>query len=94
MTKAVVNYHYLLGLLQTFEKDHQLHKEMMNLVGGSSSDGRHLFKKEKKNKIKKYKVLGVRPRSPSSRLIRVDRVLLLQKAGSLEEELSLISSFY
>ena len=45
MTKPVVNYHDLLGLLQTFEKDHQLHKETVNLVGGSSSDSRHPFKK-------------------------------------------------
>ena len=36
MMKPVVNYHSLLGLLQTFEKDHQLHKDMVNLVGGSS----------------------------------------------------------
>ena len=34
MMKPIVNYHDLLGLLQTFEKDHQLHKEMVNIVGG------------------------------------------------------------
>ena len=34
MTKPTVNYHGLLGLLQTFEKDHQLQKKSMNLVGG------------------------------------------------------------
>ena len=38
MTKPAVNYHGLLGLLQNFEKDHQLHKESVNVVGGSSSD--------------------------------------------------------
>ena len=38
MTKPAVNYHELLGLLQNFEKDHQLHKESVNVVGGSSSD--------------------------------------------------------
>ena len=27
MTKSAVNYHGLLGLLQTFEKDHQLQKK-------------------------------------------------------------------
>ena len=37
MTKPEENYHGLLGLLQNFEKDHQLHKESMNSVGGSSS---------------------------------------------------------
>ena len=56
MTKPVVNYHGLLGLLQTFEKDHLLHKETVNLVGGSSSGSHHLFKDGKKKKNKK--VLG------------------------------------
>ena len=54
MTKPAVNYHGLLGLLQNFEKDHQLHKESVNVVGGSSS-GRRPFKKGKKNKKKKNK---------------------------------------
>ena len=49
MTKPAVNYHSLLGLLQNFEKDHQLQKESVNIMGGSSS-GRWSFKKEKKNK--------------------------------------------
>ncbi len=50
MTKLVVNYHQLLGLLQTFEKDHQLLKGSVNLVGGPSK-GRGPFKKgKKKNK--------------------------------------------
>ena len=50
MTKPAVNYHGLLRLLQNFEKDHQLHKESVNIVGGSSS-GRRPFKKgKKKNK--------------------------------------------
>ena len=53
MMKPIVNYHDLLRLLQTFEKDHQLHKEMMNVVGGSSSSGRRPFKKGKKKKNKK-----------------------------------------
>ena len=57
MTKLIVNYHNLLVLLQTFEKDHQIHKELVNLVGGSSSGSHRLFKKEKKKKNKK--VLGV-----------------------------------
>ena len=46
MTKLVVNYHDLLGLLQIFEKDHRLHKEMVNLVGESSLDNHRLFKKK------------------------------------------------
>ena len=58
MTKLEVNYHGLLGLLQNFEKDHQLHKESVNLVGGSSSDSRP-FKKGKKNKKKKVKKVQV-----------------------------------
>ena len=53
MMKSVVNYHGLLGWLQTFKKDHQLYKEMVNIVGGSSLDGHHPFKKEKKKKNKK-----------------------------------------
>ena len=48
MIKPEVNYHGLLGLLQNFEKNHQLHKELVNLVGGSSSGSRP-FEKEKKN---------------------------------------------
>ena len=49
MTKPVVNYHDLMELLQTFEKDHQFHKEIVNLVGGPSLGSRHPYKKEKKN---------------------------------------------
>ena len=49
MTKPAVNYHGLLGLLQNFEKDHQLQKESVNVVGGSFC-GHRFFKKEKKNK--------------------------------------------
>ena len=56
MTKPVVNYHSLLGLLQTFEKDQQLHNEIVNLVGGSFSGSHRPFKKEKKKKNKE--VLG------------------------------------
>ena len=49
MIKPAVNYYGLLGLLQNFEKDHQIHKESVNMVKVSSF--RHwLFKKEKKNK--------------------------------------------
>ena len=47
MNKLAVNYHGLMGLLQTYEKDHQLNKGMVNLVGGSGGH-RRLFKKEKK----------------------------------------------
>ena len=54
MTKPAVNYHGLLGLLQNFEKDHQVHKESMNVVGVSSSR-RRPFGKEKKKKKKKNK---------------------------------------
>ena len=57
MMKSAVNYDSLLGLLQTFEKDYRLHKEMMNVVGESSLTGRHPFKKEK-NKNKKMQHAG------------------------------------
>ena len=53
ITKLIVNYHGLLGLLQTFKKDHWLHKGMVNIVGGSSSGEHHPFKKRKKKKIKR-----------------------------------------
>ena len=58
MTKSIVNYHDLLELLQTFEKDNQLHKETVNLVGGSSLGSHHPFKKEKKKKNKKVQGAG------------------------------------
>ena len=58
MSKPEVNYHGLLGLVQNFEKDHQLHMESMNLMGGSSSGSRP-FKKGKKNKKKKVKKVQV-----------------------------------
>ena len=54
MKKTEVNNHGLLGLLQNFETDHQLHKESVNLVGGSSSDSRP-FEKGKKNMKKNMK---------------------------------------
>ena len=53
MTKSIVNYHGLSGLLQTFEKDHQLQKESMNLVGGSSAD-RRSSRRRKKKKVQKF----------------------------------------
>ena len=52
MTKPVVNYHDLLELLQIFEKDHQLQKEPVHVVGGSSA-GRRSSKRGKKKKIQK-----------------------------------------
>ena len=52
--KPVVNYHGLLSLLQTYEKDHQLQKGLVNLVEGSRV-GHHPFKKRKK-KDKEKKV--------------------------------------
>ena len=47
MTKPAVNYYDLLELLQTFKKDHQLQKEPVNLVGGSSA-GRWSSRRGKK----------------------------------------------
>ena len=52
MTKPIVNYHGLLGLLQTFEKDHQLHKEMVNVVGGLLQQDIAPLRKKIKIKIK------------------------------------------
>ena len=52
MTKPVVNYHSLLGLLQIFQKDHQLQKEPVHVVGGSSV-GRRSSKRGKKKKVQK-----------------------------------------
>ena len=49
MNKPAVNYHGLMGLLQTYERDHQLSKGMVNLVGGLE-DHRRPFEKEKKKK--------------------------------------------
>ena len=60
MTKLAVNYHGLLGLLQTFEKDHQLQKKSVNLVGGSGA-GHHPLKKGMKMKNKGKKVQHVGP---------------------------------
>ena len=70
MTKPAVNYHGLLGLLQNFEKDHQLHKESVNIVGGSSSSRRSFKKGRRTRRIRRCsRMLGclhrVRPRSTS-----------------------------
>ena len=51
VTKLIVNYYGLLGLLQTYEKDYQLYKETVNVMGASSS-GRHRFFKKGKKKMK------------------------------------------
>ena len=64
MTKPAVNHHDLLGLLQNFEKDHQLHKESVNIVEGSSFRHRS-FKKEKKNKKNKKRVQSAGAPKPS-----------------------------
>ena len=64
MTKLAVNFYNLLGLLQNFEKDHQLHKESVNIVGGSSSRCRP-FEKEKKNKKNKKRVQNFGAPKPS-----------------------------
>ena len=53
MTKPAVNYHGLLRLLQIFEKDHQLHKDMVNVVRGYFLGGCHLIKKRKKKRKNK-----------------------------------------
>ena len=37
MTKPMFSYYGLLGLLQTYEKDHQLNKETVNIIGRTST---------------------------------------------------------
>ena len=92
MTKLVVNYHGLLKLLQIFEKDHQLHKEVVNLVRGSSSNSCHPFKKEKK--IRRCLVLGVSLRNSSSRLIKVIQSTFFARSKIIEREIILSISLF
>ena len=82
MTKPEENYHGLLGLLQNFEKDHQLHKESVNLVGGSSSGSRP-FKKGKKKKKKKVKKVHIQAGTSvkgQTRKIKPDKSLFYWQA--------------
>ena len=53
LNRPVVNYHDLLGLLQSYERDHQLSKGVVNLVGGYVVGHRRPFGKGKKKKNKK-----------------------------------------
>ena len=71
MTKPVVNYHSLLESLQTFEKDNQLQKEPVKMMGGSSS-GRRPFKKEKNKNKKKVQRAGT-PKSSQNKKSNVDK---------------------
>ena len=83
MIKPEENYHGLLGLLQNFKKDHQLHKESVNLVGGSSSDSRP-FKKGKKNKKKKVKKVQVQARTSvqsQTKKVKPDKSLFYWQAS-------------
>ena len=56
MIKPAVNFHGLLGLLQNFEKDNQLQKGVVNLVGGGRAGRRPFGKGKKKKKINKKKI--------------------------------------
>ena len=49
----------MLGLLQTYERDHNLNKGLVNLVGGSGAG--HCFFWKGKKKKKNKKVLSVGP---------------------------------
>ena len=40
LNRLAINYHEMLGLLQAYEKDHQLNKGLVNLVGGSLASAR------------------------------------------------------
>ena len=64
MMKPAVNYHGFLGLLQTFEKDHQLQKESVNLVGGTFA-GRRSSKRGKKKKVQKSYAADPKQSKPS-----------------------------
>ena len=57
--KSTVNYQDLLGLMQIFEKDHQLQKELINLVRGSSV-GHRSFKRGKKKKVQKSRIVDLK----------------------------------
>ena len=64
MMKPTINYYDLSGLLQTFEKDHQLQKEPVNLVGGSSI-GRRSSRRGKKKKVQKFYATDPKQSKPS-----------------------------
>ena len=53
MNKPTVNYHGLMGLLQTYERDHQLSKGVVNLVRGSGDHRRPFGKGNKKKEEKR-----------------------------------------
>ena len=61
LNRPVVNYHGLLGLLQSYERDHQLNKGTVNLVGGQAAGHRSPFGKGKKKKKKMKKVQHAGP---------------------------------
>ena len=70
MIKSAVNYYYLLRLLQMFEKDHQLQKEPMHIVEGSSA--RH--RSSKRGKVKKVqKNRAANPKLKQSKKSKVDK---------------------
>ena len=71
MNKPTVNYHGLMGLLQTYEKDHQLNKGMVNLVEGYG-DRRHPFRKGKKKKNKEKRMQGALG-SSQTRKVKADQ---------------------
>ena len=68
MTMPTVNYHDLLGLLQMFEKDHRLQKELVHTVRGSSA-GHRSSKRGKK--VQKNR--AVYPKSKQSKKSKVDK---------------------
>ena len=51
MNRPAVNYHGLLGLLQTYEKDHKLVKASVNVVGAGGARRRPFKKGKKKKKV-------------------------------------------
>ena len=61
LNRPAVNYHGMLGLLQSYERDHQLYKGAVNLVGGQAAGHRRPFGKGKKKK----KTKKVRHAEPS-----------------------------
>ena len=88
MTKPAVNYHGLLGLLQTVEKDHQLQKEPVNLVGGSSV-GRRSTRRGKKKKIQKS-LLSISSRANCQKLTKARQSASSTRSWVIRKEIILL----
>ena len=88
MTKPTVNYYNLLGLLQTFEKNHQPKKEQVHVVRGSFV-GRRSSKREKKKRCRKI-MPSIQSRVKSLKLVRVRRNASFARSWIIEKEIILL----